>query len=120
MKRAKVVDSCSCLACCSGGSFSNCSARDDCAIAFLLICSNPICLLITKTKSSVTIEMRIQGAHQLELRLKSVKVLLGAMNVSMMRAPSESDGSSGWGVGIGVTGKAAMRASLNASERIPA
>src|ERR1700691_5232718 len=111
-----VVDSCSCLACCSGGSLSKCAARDDWAIAFLLICSNPICLLITKTKSSETTEISSHGTHQLELRRKSVKVLLGAMKVSTMREPSERDGSCGWGVGIGVTGKAAMRASL----RMPA
>jgi hypothetical protein len=89
MERVMVVASCSCLACCSGGSFSNCSARDDWAIEFLVICSKPICLPITKTKRSETMEISSHGVHQLELRRKSVKVLLGAMKVSIMRAPSD-------------------------------
>jgi len=42
-------------------------------------------------------EISSHGVHQLELRRKSVKVLLGAMKVSIMRAPSESAGSSGGG-----------------------
>src|SRR5277367_220070 len=113
-----VAESCSCLACWSAESFSNCSACEDWATAFLLICSKPICLPITKTKSSVTTEISSHGAHQLALRRKSLKVLLGAMKVSMMRAPSESGGSSGGGRGIGVTGIAAMQASLRESTKI--
>src|ERR1700688_917293 len=110
MKRATVAETSICLACCSGGSFSNCSARDEWATAFLLICSNPICLLITKTKTSEKTEISSQGAHQLALRRKSVKVLLGAINVSTMRAPSERGGDSGstMATGLGGIGAAAM------------
>jgi len=39
-------------------------------------------------------EINSQGPHQLALRLRSVKVFEGAMNVSIMRAPSESGATS--------------------------
>src|SRR5580704_19317064 len=99
-----VDEICICLACWSAGSFSNCSARDDWAIEFLLICSNPICRPIAKTKSSETAEISNHGTHQLASRRKSVKVLLGAMNVSTMRALSESGAGSGRTVGEGDCG----------------
>src|SRR5579863_3751522 len=106
-----VADTCICLACWPGGSFSNCSARDDCAIEFLLICSKPICLLITNTNISEKIEISSQGAHQLALRRKSAKVLPGAMKVSTMRAPSERGGDEGStaATGLGGTGAAAIQ-----------
>src|SRR5208337_4317297 len=54
-------------------------------------------------------EISTQGAHQLELRRRSVKILLGAMKVFKMRAPSERGTGSGFGeIGAGGIGAAAM------------
>src|ERR1700690_3475682 len=52
-------------------------------------------------------EITSQGAHQLALRRRSVKVLLGAMKVFTMRAPC--DNGTVPGVGSGYTGAAAIR-----------
>jgi len=57
-------------------------------------------------------EINSQGAHQLDLRCRSVKVLLGAMNVFRMRAGSESGAGSRFGeIGVGEMGAAAIAAS---------
>jgi len=69
-------------------------------------------------KATETIEMMIHGAHQLALRRKSANVLDGAMNVFMMRAPSESGGASGIGAEeVGRTGAADMNTSFNNRDR---
>jgi hypothetical protein len=66
------------------------------------------------TKNSPTMAMSSHGTHQLALRRRSVKVLLGAMKASMMRAPWESGAVSGvaglGGIGMGA---AAMRPPLS-------
>src|ERR1700690_4105543 len=52
-------------------------------------------------------EIRSHGAHQLALRRRSVKVFVGAMNVSMMRAPWESGAGSGAGTDADTGGSGA-------------
>jgi hypothetical protein len=57
-------------------------------------------------------EIKSQGAHHIALRRRSVKVFDGAMNVLIMRAPSESGAASAAGEGAtGGSGAAAMNAS---------
>jgi hypothetical protein len=50
------------------------------------------------------ITMSRKGAHHAALRRKSVKVFEGAMNVLMMRAPSDMGGATALEVGLGETG----------------
>jgi hypothetical protein len=60
--------------------------------------------------SKEKIDISSQGAHQLALRRKSVKVFEGAIKVFTMRAPSEREAASGGGTGAdtGDSGAAAM------------
>jgi hypothetical protein len=64
--------------------------------------------------------MSKNGAHQLAVRRRSVKVFEGAMNVLTMRAPSESRAGSviGTGGAKGGSGEAAMFGLLQRCERI--
>src|ERR1700730_17678467 len=65
----------------------------------------------TYTNATETTTISRNGAHQAPLRRRSVKVLDGAMNVLMMRAPSES--GAGWEKGdVGKTGAVAMDVSF--------
>src|ERR1700722_9531605 len=59
------------------------------------------------------------GAHHAALRRRSVKVLEGAIKVSMIRTPSESGAGPGAGVGtdIGGSGAAAMKCLLVKTSR---
>src|SRR6476646_8900631 len=63
-------------------------------------CSKPTFLSIMTKKAIEKIEIRSSGTHQLALRLISVNVLLGAINVFTRRCGSERPGP----VGSGVTG----------------
>src|SRR5882762_10579189 len=87
-----------CFAFWSAGSLSNWSARDDLAISFLEIWSNPTCRSMTAAYNTVTTTTRAKGPHQLALRGKSEKVLLGAMKVFKIRAGSDIGASAGGGV----------------------
>src|ERR1700681_4367913 len=61
----------------------------------------------TYTNGTETTTISRNGAHQAALRRRSVKVLDGAMNALMMRAPSES--GAGWETGdLGKTGAVAI------------
>src|SRR5262245_30659251 len=51
------------------------------------------------------------GAHHCALRRKSVNVLLGAINVFTMRAPSDNGAAASGAGGGGATGRAAMATS---------
>ena len=64
-------------------------------------------------------EISSHGPHQLALRRRSVKVFEGAMKVSTMRAPSESEAESvGDAGGTGRTGAAAIGSSWEDSTGI--
>src|SRR5579862_3406505 len=71
---------------------------------------------MTKTNTAETTAIRIHGPHHAALRRRSVNVFDGAMNVLIIRAPSDIGGTAGGGVeipvGVGETGAAAMKASL--------
>src|ERR1700694_4029390 len=65
----------------------------------------------TYTNATETTTISRNGAHQAALRRRSVKVFDGAMNVLMMRAPSES--AAGWETGdLGKTGAVAIDVSF--------
>src|SRR6267143_5531694 len=65
----------------------------------------------TYTNATETTTISRNGAHQAALRRRSVKVFDGAMNVLMMRAPSES--GAGWETGdLGKTGEAVIDVSF--------
>src|ERR1700724_1961269 len=65
----------------------------------------------TYTNGTETTTISRNGAHQAALRRRSVKVLDGAMNALMMRAPSES--GAGWETGdLGKTGAVAIDVSF--------
>src|SRR5260370_8394230 len=65
----------------------------------------------TSANATETIPIRRNGAQQAALRRRSEKAFDGAMNVLMMRAPSES--GAGWEAGdLGKTGAAAIDVSF--------
>ena len=73
------------------------------------------------TRAVETTTISKNGAHQAALRRKSVKVLVGAMKVFIMRAPWDSGGVDGAGLGVGepgVTGAETMNASCGRVEGI--
>src|SRR5260370_15111985 len=71
----------------------------------------PPCCPATYTNAPETTAISTNGAHQAALRRRSVKVFDEAMNVLMMRAPSES--GAGWEAGyLGKTGAAAIDVSF--------
>src|ERR1700724_3343907 len=59
----------------------------------------------TYTNATETTTISRNGAHQAALRRRSVKVFDGAMNVLMMRAPSEGGAGCAAGVETGDSGK---------------
>src|SRR5579864_916233 len=74
---------------------------------------------MVKMKATEKIEIKSQGAHHMALRRKSVNVFEGAMNVLMMREPSDSGAASGAGDdATGGRGAAAMSASWQRFEGI--
>src|SRR6476660_53094 len=61
-------------------------------------CSKPTFLSIMTKKAMEKIQIKSSGTHQLALRLISVNVLLGAINVFTRRCGSESPGPDSSGV----------------------
>jgi hypothetical protein len=82
-----------------------------------MILRKPIFCPAAYTKTVEIIAMSKNGTHHAALRLRSVKVLEGAMNVLMMRAPSDRGATCGAGADVtGGVGTAAMSASWQRSK----